>query len=121
MRSFFLVIGLFFFGFTICAQDSDFSPIEELGWQIMEFSEPPDLRDSDIGEVNYLLTLDANGKVTRIKVLSSSFEKKTEKRWRRQILKSKFTRLKNNKPAASQYRGTLLITREMCSKDSEDL
>lgn len=41
----------------------------------------PELTEIDAGYVGYLVTLKRNGKVTRLKVLRSSFSKASEKLW----------------------------------------
>lgn len=93
--------------------------MDELGWQIVELQEPSDLKDSDVGEIHYLITVTEDGRVRSIQVLSNSFSSRTERLWRRKLAKARFVMLKEKVPGKSRYTGTMVINREMCSRDLE--
>jgi hypothetical protein len=120
MRVFLFLTALFFLTSTTRGQDRDFPTIDELGWQITDLSEPPDLKDTDIGAANYLVTLNENGKVKKIEVLTSTFSRKLEKLWKKQIVAGRFIRLRDLPAKEKEYRGTLVVTREMCNKDPDN-
>lgn len=94
-------------------KNMDYEPIDKAGWTMTNFSEPANLTEIDIGEIKYLLTLNKKGHVKNIKVLTNSFSKEAETKWRSEVKKTIFLRQKTD--GQINYKGTLLIERERCS------
>lgn len=117
MKAPLISIGLCFLIVYAFAQDSLYPSLEEKGWHVTALEEPPDLKDTDVGAITYLVTIHRNGNVKSIKVLSSTFNVRAEKLWRKKVLDAKFICTKEDTPATGKILGTLLITREACNKE----
>jgi hypothetical protein len=100
-------------------KNMDFEPIDKAGWTMTNFSQPENLTETDIGEVKYLLTLNKKGHVKNIEVLTNTFNREAERKWRAQVKKTMFSREKTD--SHTKYTGTLLIARERCEKSELEL
>jgi len=107
----FLLIGIHF---VLIGQSNKYETIDKLGWEMTNFSPPGNLTETDTGDVNYLLTINDEGKVIGVKMLHSTFDRKIEKRWRRMVKKLELTRTDEN-TVLKKYTGILSITREPCT------
>lgn len=90
----------------------DYEPIDKAGWAMTNFFEPVDLTETDTGEVKYLLTLNKKGQVKNIEVLTNTFSKEAETKWRNEVKKTIFLRQKTG--GQINYKGALVIERERC-------
>jgi Ni,Fe-hydrogenase III large subunit len=104
----FLLIGIHS---VLVSQSNKYEPIDKLGWEMTNFTIPDKLAETDTGDVNYLLTLNDDGKVKAVKILHNTFSTKTEKSLRRMVRKLEFIST-DEKAALKKHQGTLSITRE---------
>jgi hypothetical protein len=100
------------------AQDATYLPVDQQGWEMTNFSVPENLDVKDSGAVNYLLTVNARGKVTNVKAIASSLPSETEKRWRTMTRKLKFQRADG--VPKKKFKGTLNITFAPCDLKGAD-
>jgi hypothetical protein len=115
MRTSIAAALLIFLALPVQSQTGGYKTLGELGWNMTNFSMPDQLTEIDTGYVDYLVTLSRKGKVTRLKILRSSFGDETEKLWRQSIIKSSFTPRDGREPR--KYKGTLSIERAYCSSE----
>jgi hypothetical protein len=105
----------------VAAQNKNYQPIDKLGWEMVNFSTPDKLTDSDSGSVKYLLTVNSKGKVTHIKLMNNTFPRGAEKLWRKMTKDLQFRRSEDLLQTKARYEGTLEISREPCYKERETL
>lgn len=118
MKTFLISIGLSFIFTHALSQEADYPSLDEAGWYIINLEEPQGLKDTDVGAVNYLITLNEKGKIKSIRILTSTFTNRAERSWRKKILSAEFIKIKDIKTPGGKIRGTLLITRDTCNKDA---
>lgn len=100
--------------------NEQYLPINKIGWDMTNFLEPENLTESDSGEVNYLLTISKNGKIKDVRVLSNSFSKETEIKWRNAVRKLILIRQSSHIRTVG-YKGTLQISRRRCIDSSIEI
>ena len=94
-----------------------YQPIDQAGWLMTNLGQPSNLTVADTGRVSYLLKFSERGELKKIQVLSSTFSKKAERDWRKQVRSAVFSPQKAK--LEMRYVGTLLIERQRCN--TEDL
>jgi hypothetical protein len=117
MKKQLMVFCLCFFLVTAHAQNSEYPTIDQLGWHITTIAEPEKLKESDVGSVVYLITLNNEGRVQKLKVLSTTFSTRVERAWRKQIKRSTFINVARSERQSDTIEGTLLVTRDGCNKE----
>ena len=116
MKIFLVILASVFLPPGVAAQDSYHPPLEEAGWEMRDFTVPDQLTELDTGAVQYLVTLNGQGKVTHLKVLSNTFDAAAEKQWRRALKQCAFTNTSGLEQPKKRIRGTTMITRNYCSQ-----
>jgi hypothetical protein len=117
-EAFFLILSLssnLLFGQT---PKTNYRSIDSVGWKMMNFSVPSNLTEQDAGEVKYLLTLNRKGYVKTVELLENTFSESTERKWRAEVKKLVFSRVKSGEKAV--YKGTLSLARQRCSETEAD-
>ena len=99
--------------FNLPAQEAKYPPLDELGWEAINFEIPENLTETDTGSVNYLVTLKTDGKVADLEIIGNTFDEEAEKIWRHYVNSLVFVRKKLT--GSSHHKGTLFIRREYCN------
>jgi hypothetical protein len=116
-KGIYIILVFFFLWSAALAQNSrKLEAINQVGWEISNFSSPGNLSAEDSGEVTYLITLTDAGRLKNIRVLSSTFSKRAERIWRRQVRKVVFTRNTTSEMISNQ--GTFHIKAAPCNLQS---
>ena len=98
---------------NLSAQDPEYQPLDELGWEAINLEIPENLTETDTGSVNYLVTLNPEGKVAELEILVNTFSEEAEKIWRHSVNSLIFVRKKLT--VSPRHMGTFFIRREYCN------
>jgi hypothetical protein len=115
MPQLFLTITLLLAVVAVSGQGtSRHQPIEDCGWEVRNLSPPEGAADLDMGKILYLLTLDKNGKLLRVQLISSTMSEESETKWREQISALVFLKRPDVPAKELKYKGTLSIETAYC-------
>jgi hypothetical protein len=89
-----------------------YEPIDKMGWEIPVISDLDIDPEKDLGSVTYLLEVDKNGAIKKVKMLSSTFSEAAELKVRDHVKNIKLSR--RTEKGKIGYKGTLEISLDLC-------
>lgn len=109
-----LVLALLAAHGMVPAQTTQYQPLNDLGWEIIDFQLPGGLTELDTGKVNYLVTISGKGKVRDVKVLETTLPRHGEKIFRAAVGRSLFRNTGAGAPPGKTIKGTVSMARAWC-------
>lgn len=97
------------------SQGNEYKSLDELGWQMADFSIPEGMTDLDTGAVTYLVTINDTGNVLRVRILGTTCNPQAEKKWRRTLKDCSFINAAVTRPTGKRIAGTMTINRRHCN------
>jgi len=112
---------LFFFVYsTAVGQSLKYQPLNELGWEMANFTIPDGLTELDTGAVTFLLTINGSGDILSVQTLADTFSAGTRKLWKRSIKSATFKKADISAPTGRRVVGMVTISRDYCKTNSSD-
>jgi hypothetical protein len=86
-----------------------YESLDKLGWKLINFEQPEKITELDSGRITYLITLNKNGYVKEVEIISNTFRESAEKDWIKIVERFTFEQQNPPEQPRRKYKGTLLI------------